>query len=201
MKNIRLTLLMPLMAVFAACGQVTDDVNVIPLPAKVEVLEQLCDVSSLDGISFEAGLENEANALKNYLSDNGLSLQLRGRADISLSVDPSITNPEGYVLKVKKGKVSVKGGSPAGVFYGVVTMIQQLQSHGLRCGVIEDAPRYAYRGYMVDESRHFMGEQKVKQLMDMINSGSGGSQSISYVIRGEDIFVTLNNYKRRTRRS
>ena len=164
----RFALLMPLMAVFAACGQVIDGVNVIPLPDNVRVVEQLCDISSLDGISFEAGLENEADALKNYLSDNGLSLQLRDKADISLSVDPSIANPEGYVLTVKKGKVTVKGGGPAGVYYGIVTMIQQLQSHGLRCGVIEDAPRYAWRGYMVDESRHFMGEEKVKQLMDMM---------------------------------
>jgi hypothetical protein len=40
-----------------------------------------------------------------------------------------------------------------------------------------------------------------KQLLDIISSGGGGGvQNISAVVRGEDMYLALSNYKRRTRR-
>lgn len=151
-----------------SCAYTTSEVNVIPRPASTSLNGDICDLSDLDGISFKGELINEATSLQNALTHKGVCLDIKKKADISLTIDDKMENPEGYVLKVRKGHISITGGSPAGVFYGIVTMMQQINSDGLRCGVIEDAPRYGWRGYMVDESRHFMGERKVKQLLDMM---------------------------------
>ena len=34
---------------------------------------------------------------------------------------------------------------------------------------IKDSPRYAWRGIMVDESRHFFGKAKIKQLLELMS--------------------------------
>lgn len=151
-----------------SCGQTGSEVDVIPCPNKVTVHERTCDITSLDGISFAGELSNEADMLQKALAGKGYKFEIKEAADIVLSTDSSIANPEGYVLKVRKDGITLKGGSPAGVFYGIVTIMQQIGSHGLRCGIIEDEPRYGWRGYMVDESRHFIGEKKVKELLDMM---------------------------------
>lgn len=78
---------------------------------------------------------------------------------INLSLDNRLQNKEGYQLIIAPKQVLIKGGSPAGVFYGIQTLLQQLTNGDLRCGTIEDAPRYEWRGYMLDEARHFSGEK------------------------------------------
>lgn len=168
MNKINFIVLLSFMAGVFSCAEPGADVDVIPTPASVSVNSELCDLASLDGISFDAGLENEAEALQSFLLNKGIALDFREKADMSLRIDPQVTGPEGYRLNVSKGKVVVEGSTAAGVFYGIVTMAQQINSHGLKCGVIEDSPRYAWRGFMVDESRHYMGEEKVLQLLDMM---------------------------------
>lgn len=75
---------------------------------------------------------------------------------------------EAYRLEVTPGSVTLRGDS-AGVFYGMCTLRQQLRNQGyIRCGVIEDAPRYHWRGFMLDEARHFFGVEEVKELLDMM---------------------------------
>lgn len=75
---------------------------------------------------------------------------------------------EGYRLTVSAGKVELRYGSEAGKFYGMKTIEQEKEAYGgcLLCGTICDSPRYAWRGFMLDEARHFFGVEKVKQLLD-----------------------------------
>ena len=40
----------------------------------------------------------------------------------------------------------------------------------VKCCTINDAPRYQWRGFMLDESRHFFGKEKVKQYLDIMAS-------------------------------
>lgn len=77
---------------------------------------------------------------------------------------------EGYVLTVKPGSIRIVGGSQAGVFYALQTLRQEaFAADGkVRCGTVKDAPRFSWRGLMLDESRHFMGEEYVKKTLDMM---------------------------------
>ena len=75
-------------------------------------------------------------------------------------------NAEGYVLTVEKSGVVVEALAPAGLFYGVQTLLQMYADGKVRLGKIVDAPRFAYRGVMLDVSRHFFDVEFVKKQID-----------------------------------
>ncbi|MFX1462289.1 MAG: beta-N-acetylhexosaminidase, partial [Promethearchaeota archaeon] len=87
---------------------------------------------------------------------------------------------EGYILEIKPLKIEIKGNSPAGVFYGIQTLRQllpiEIESNTIvsninweiPCVKIEDYPRFSWRGYMLDEARHFHGKDVVKRLLDLL---------------------------------
>ncbi|EPD86825.1 hypothetical protein HMPREF1529_00354 [Microbacterium sp. oral taxon 186 str. F0373] len=67
---------------------------------------------------------------------------------------------ESYRLRSDAGAVHVAGADAAGLFYGVQTLVQAIttDASGWRIPAmeIEDAPRFAYRGVMLDVARHFL---------------------------------------------
>lgn len=83
---------------------------------------------------------------------------------------------EGYVIRIMPKVINVYAATPAGNFYGLQTVAQIIESapkaeadgrpSGIACRDIVDKPRFAWRGYMLDESRHFTGPEGVKRLLD-----------------------------------
>jgi hexosaminidase len=88
--------------------------------------------------------------------------------------DYPIPEGEGYVIRITPQVINVHAASPAGHFYGLQTLVQLIESarnadaktFRLACRDIVDSPRFAWRGYMLDESRHFTGPAGVKRLID-----------------------------------
>ena len=63
----------------------------------------------------------------------------------------------------------ITGKGPAGVFYGVQTLLGLRSSEGKVPKVsIKDAPRYAYRGMHLDVGRNFMAKDHVLKLIDVM---------------------------------
>ncbi|MEN0096391.1 MAG: beta-N-acetylhexosaminidase, partial [Pedobacter sp.] len=85
---------------------------------------------------------------------------------------------EGYHVSVTTKQVTVRANQPAGLFYGVQTLLQLLPKEieskeavkGIKwsapCVEITDFPRLAWRGLMFDVARHFFTKQEVKQYID-----------------------------------
>ncbi|GIE89180.1 beta-N-acetylhexosaminidase [Actinoplanes regularis] len=102
-----------------------------------------------------------------------------GPGGVRLQFDPGLP-AEGYELDIRPTGVDIRGGSAAGVFYGAQTLRQLLPPVTLRRaqlsrgpwtlpgGRIEDAPRFAWRGVMLDVARHFMPVADVLRLIDLI---------------------------------
>jgi len=78
------------------------------------------------------------------------------------------TNPEYYELQVTDKAINITANTDKGLFNGVVTLLQLIRNEAgqLHHWTIKDAPQYGWRGFMLDESRHFFGKQKVKSLLD-----------------------------------
>lgn len=155
------------------CLQAQEQVRVIPYPAKVALTTRDCRLKAGQKISYtDSSLQQEALFLQQKLAALNYPMQMaavkRNAKGIDLSIDTTLGNKEAYQLIIKPKRVFIKGGSAAGVFYGIQTLLQALANGGLRCGTIEDAPRYEWRGYMLDEARHFSGEKRVKQLLDLM---------------------------------
>ena len=75
---------------------------------------------------------------------------------------------EAYELCIKKSGVVIKASDDKGRFYALQTLKQLAEAEVMYCGVIKDEPRFPWRGFMLDESRHFHGKEKVKMLLDMM---------------------------------
>lgn len=91
--------------------------------------------------------------------------------------EPRIGN-EGYHLSVSPTEIMVIANQPAGIFYGVQTLLQlfpkEIESKEeikgmewkIPCVSITDYPRFAWRGLMFDVARHFFTKEEVKQYID-----------------------------------
>ena len=75
---------------------------------------------------------------------------------------------EAYELKIRRKGITVRYATDAGRFYAEKTLGQLARGGEMHTGVIRDEPRYSWRGFMLDESRHFLGKEKVEQLLDMM---------------------------------
>ncbi|MGK2963959.1 MAG: beta-N-acetylhexosaminidase, partial [Gemmatimonadaceae bacterium] len=101
---------------------------------------------------------------------------------IVLRLDPGLAplGDEGYVLDIAAGVVSIRAAKPAGVFYGIQSLRQVLPVEIFRearvTGVawsapallIEDSPRFEWRGMHLDVGRHFMPKEFVKKFIDLL---------------------------------
>jgi hexosaminidase len=103
-----------------------------------------------------------------------------GEGRIRLSVDPALP-PEGYRLNLGGPEQLVEGGSAAGVFWGAQTLRQLLGADAFRRAplrpgrhwdlpavTVEDAPRFRWRGLMLDVARHFMPKEGVLRYLDLM---------------------------------
>ena len=75
---------------------------------------------------------------------------------------------EAYELAIKKNKIIIKASDDAGRFYALQTLNQLSEADVMYCGVIKDSPRYEWRGFMLDEARHFSGKERVKDILDLM---------------------------------
>ena len=81
--------------------------------------------------------------------------------------------PEQYSLSMDSDSVVITAGDKGGHVNGVMSFIQLARLSESKagdivmdCWKIDDRPRYKWRGFMLDEARHFFGKEKVKQIMD-----------------------------------
>ncbi len=103
-----------------------------------------------------------------------LAVEKSAKKGILLALDSSLAKEE-YTLDVTSKGVSIKGGTPQGVFYGLQSLRQMLVSgERTKKGVelqgvaIKDKPLLGYRGAMLDVCRHFFTVKEVKQFIDLI---------------------------------
>ncbi|MBN1479994.1 beta-N-acetylhexosaminidase [candidate division KSB1 bacterium] len=86
---------------------------------------------------------------------------------------------EGYELEVNKAGIHLSAETPAGLFYGIQTVLQNLPPDvyaakirqvqwKMPCLKIRDVPRYAYRGMHLDVCRHFFPVDFIKKYIDLI---------------------------------
>jgi len=135
----------------------------------------------------QAGMTTVVDFLKERLSiPTGSQVTVSAsapRATIRLQLNQS-DNPaigkEGYQLSVRPQNIVIKANQPAGLFYGVQSLVQlfpkEIESKTpvrdvkweAPCVEITDYPRFGWRGLMFDVARHFFTKEEVKQYIDQM---------------------------------
>ena len=160
------------------------DLNVIPMPQEV-ACNAAADpfvITNRTKVVYPAGnekMQRNAEFLATYVEEmTGTELQVTSDETSSnaivLNVEDNVAEKEGYTLRIDKNLITIAGGSEAGVFYGIQTLHKAMPvidvegvSAAIPAGVVKDAPRFGYRGFMLDVCRHFFPVSYIKQVIDM----------------------------------
>ena len=151
------------------------------LPGQTFTLQSSSTVGVIANSKERTAAHKVADQLSAQLRrTTGFPLQVKqGAGTISLSTNgPSSLGAEGYQLRVDRSAVAVTAATPQGLFRGVTTLRQLLPAKAdaatrqtgpwqIAGTTISDSPRYAYRGAMLDVSRHFFSVAEVKRYIDL----------------------------------
>ena len=137
--------------------------RITPRPRSVQFDGGACRLGRDASVVHGPGLENEVCFLRALLADLP-----PGGGSITLEIGPvAEAGQEAYALDIDAGRVLVQGASAHGIFNGLQSLAQLLSRDGaLPQGSVQDAPRYAYRGMMLDVARHFSSVDTVLRLLD-----------------------------------
>jgi hexosaminidase len=188
MKSTIATLCLSLLtaAVFAQASNVP---AIIPLPQSMELRDGTFQITA----GTHVYRDHDSRATARFLNERlrtSTGFQIEGSrrffdsaaipGAILLTTQNADTNlgPEGYELTVTTNSVVIRAPAQAGLFYGVQTLFQLLPpeiystnqvenvSWQIPCVEIKDWPRFQWRGFMLDVSRHFFNKSEVETLLD-----------------------------------
>jgi hexosaminidase len=143
--------------------------RITPTPLSARFSAEYCRLSPASEIMAGAALAGEAALLRALLADLPEGDGARILLEIgTVAADAVATDrPEAYRLDIDPDTILVRGAGAHGVFNGIQTLAQLLDADGsLPCGRVLDAPRFGYRGMMLDVARHFASVATVKRLLD-----------------------------------
>jgi hexosaminidase len=159
-------------------------IHIIPCPDKIVVGKGNFKLTSGIPVISNELTNQEANYLADILEKScgkKPEVQTKGKG-IQLVLDPLLKSElgnEGYRLRVQPKGITVEGATNAGIFYGIQSLRQLLPSDfefdpdqnkiaKIQEVLIVDKPRFPWRAFMFDESRHFKGSEVVKGLLDQM---------------------------------
>lgn len=177
------------LALVLGCQQSGDQesraISVIPQPSHIESCEGAFSITKHTLVYAEG---DEILRTIGFLNE-----RLQRVSGFSLKVSPvDFTQTEGiffldaglpsesYALHVEKGRIVIEYGDGAGAFYGLQTLFQlmdadifsserkSVKSWSVPCCVIEDAPRFSYRGMHLDCCLHFFDIEYLKRYIDLM---------------------------------
>ena len=143
------------------------------IPAPASFTKQPGEYRLTSGATFSLTGAAREGELAQYVASLPFALKgaPRGGA-LTLRIDPRrVEDEEGYTLEVTPRRISVEARSEAGAFYALQTLLQLAgkQTDGswrIPCCRVEDAPRFPYRGIMLDVSRNFQSKEFVLKQLD-----------------------------------
>lgn len=160
--------------------------NIIPVPQSLTEGDGYYVLSATTPVTYdhpEAAEVAQFFATKvNKATDFALIPRQAAKGDgIHFVMDSSVKGEEAYTLKVSASGVTIKASTTHGLFYGMQTLLQLLPPEvekvggarriaGWQIPVVEitDAPRFAYRGVMLDPCRHWLPADAVKRQIDAL---------------------------------
>ena len=157
-------------------------ISVIPKPQLIELgegkttLPACIFVSGPDSISkiaLDSLMKRRFDARRSPDGESAEVQFLRPDAGSRKEIEKMADPLETYQLSIFEGGVIIAADSQRGWFYGLQTLLQLIDTVPrkdgcpvLPRGVITDWPRFEWRGFMLDESRHFSGIEVVKRILD-----------------------------------
>lgn len=168
---------------FSITGNAQDGnkpIRIIPQPNKIEIGKgyfQWNKTTTIIVTSDNKEIQQTADYLAQTLSNiTNTPVEVK-KGDINSSNALIIhlvkgQDKESYTLDIDKNRVIIEAPQPAGIFYGIQSLLQMIPTKGglfsLQSVKITDSPQFSYRGMHLDVSRHFFTKEEVKKYIDLL---------------------------------
>lgn len=165
-----------LVVLFLLVAPVAMGANIIPQPSYVQERQGTFDITHNNNILYVGKQPEVAKIITGFMEqvmgDYGLSLRTdKAQKTGILLQDKKSLGEEAYELSVTANKVVIKASAPAGFFYALRTVSQLIladENHtSLPCILVKDAPRFSYRGFLIDAGRYYLPLKDVKKAIDL----------------------------------
>ena len=160
------------------------EIKIIPKPAELQLNKGSFTIDKNTSVVFDSEKQEKVAdyLVAKFEKAAGFSMPIlkEGKTGKSIvfKVDKNMSN-EMYSLNISKDTILIKANSLGGYLYGVQSLLQLLPSEieGSEIQnvtwtvpqiVINDAPRFAYRGLMLDISRHFFDKEYIIETIDAL---------------------------------
>lgn len=160
--------------------------SIIPVPQQINMRPGVFNISNTLSISYPEAEPEAAKVIEYFVSlvqqttnidiaAMTYSNSTQDRSDIEFRLAPhaKLTNKEAYIIDVTPERITVVAATSNGLFYGAVTLWQVLTSEiktdkttGIPALYIKDAPRFPWRGLLLDSARHYQSPEFIKQFID-----------------------------------
>ena len=158
----------------AQAGDAPDVLPLFPTPRSVTVISDSSAFYNGGPILADPPFEHEAVYLKAHTKPGAggtgsIRSSAGGTGSIRLIHADSIPE-EGYRLSTSGGNIRIEASDPAGMFYGIQTLLQLMPKGGnlLPALRIADQPRFGYRAVMLDVARNFQPQHEILRLLDLM---------------------------------
>ena len=161
------SLLFALCLMIGACAQRADSPMLIPSVNEIEYGRKSFSLPKTAGIYADSELVSAGEYLKEAFADRVCFQGVAPEdATVRLLMDRSVAGIDAYRLSVTHAKVEIRCNSYGGAVAAIATLRQLAVKGDVPCCHIEDSARFAWRGFMLDVSRHFFTKEEVMQLLD-----------------------------------
>ena len=166
------------------------ELNITPLPKNVEINQEgksfvlprkfTVAMYGVPDPRVWADVDNFVRKLSFSTGKKG-TLERKDKGHFRLYMDQNLPE-EGYVLTVNEKDVEIRFSTSAGCYYALQSFMKMLPpnvilglegekkaEYSVPCVTIQDEPRFSYRGFMLDVSRHFFTVEEIKKVLDIMS--------------------------------
>ena len=171
--------------IFSSCTPtVKQEIAILPTP--VSLTEQSGSFVLKDGMKI--GVSDQSlfpavgylqEILRNVISSSVEVTTDKSQVDMYFQLKDIVGKPGSYKLESTPEYIRVEATDYSGIISAITTIRQLLpatievqgekQNYSIPVVQIEDAPRFEWRGFMLDASRHFWNKKEVKHVLDLMS--------------------------------
>ena len=164
----------------------SNDLNskIIPVPDKQIFLDGFFIINSNTSINYPDQFKNSINFFRAFLNQGKNKFLVLKDSNttsnfVQFLLDEKLSNDEGYKIEIRQNGITITSKDNKGAFYAIQTLRQLIPASfedktypnteiSIKCQIIEDSPRFKYRGMHLDVGRHLFSVEFIKKYIDAL---------------------------------
>jgi len=179
-------ILIPFLFIILTSCTISGEVSIIPQPVEIQQGKGSFRLRTGTTITYDNPSGKEVAEMLAFKLNQATGFTIKPKdgngGSIRLNINKEVNSrlgTEGYLLSVTSKNITISANKPAGLFYGMQSLLQLLPPEIESTNAVKtdwvvpvvnitDYPRFAWRGIMLDVSRNFFSKEEVEKYIDQI---------------------------------